>query len=276
MVLIKWSNDYAVGVAEIDSQHRELFKLFDDLNDAMATHKEKQVTEKLLSQLIDFWDMHCKMEENYMKQFGCSGLHAHHFAHDGFKKKLHGVLEKMKRGETISELESLPILHAWLRGHILGTDKKHSQWIIKQQRAAIAEDSSAYVKWTDDFSVGVAEIDSQHQELVEMINTLHASMTENVQSPETTRILAELADYTQRHFKTEEDYMLLFHFSEYAEHKQAHDEFVGKVLDLQNRAKWGSDLLGLDVLDFIKTWFEEHLVGVDKKYMECFKAAGLQ
>ncbi len=272
MVLVRWSNDYAVGVAEIDSQHRELFRLLDELNEATKGNGED--VKACLLQLIDLWRLHCRLEEGYMQKYRCSGLLAHRFAHEGFEKKLSERLAKMEQGESIAELESLPMLHAWLRGHILGTDKKHAPWILRQQQKGVAEIVSEFMVWTDDFSVGVAEIDAQHRELVEMINALQSAMLIDTRSLEAKRILDELVEYTARHFQSEEDYMIQAHFPEYEEHKLAHDEFVEKVHDLVSRADWGTDLLGLELLESMKSWLEEHLLDADRRYMECMKDAG--
>ena len=72
----------------------------------------------------------------------------------------------------------------------------------------------AFIDWADSYSVNVAEMDKQHQQLVSLINELHrAMMAARVESTLETvadevasmgKTLQELIDYTSYHFATEE------------------------------------------------------------------------
>ena len=64
----------------------------------------------------------------------------------------------------------------------------------------------ALIKWNDSFSVGVVEIDLQHQKLVALINDLNEAMLQARGKTVLTRILNELVSYTVVHFGTEEKY----------------------------------------------------------------------
>ena len=64
----------------------------------------------------------------------------------------------------------------------------------------------ALMKWDESFSVGVKEIDAQHQKLVAMINELHAAMKEGKVHDVLGEIISGMAKYTIFHFETEEKY----------------------------------------------------------------------
>jgi hemerythrin len=61
-----------------------------------------------------------------------------------------------------------------------------------------------FFKWSDKYSVGIKTIDSQHQELVNIINRLFDAVTNHEADKVINSILDALMDYTKTHFALEE------------------------------------------------------------------------
>jgi len=80
-------------------------------------------------------------------------------------------------------------------------------------------------------------------------------------------LLRALVDHTRSHFQREE---LLLKKSGYAnldEHMALHQEMTEKLVALQQRYEQSSDPeLGDDALEFLCTWFDEHVLEVDRRY----------
>ncbi|MDP2826105.1 MAG: hemerythrin domain-containing protein [Sulfuritalea sp.] len=95
------------------------------------------------------------------------------------------------------------------------------------------------IEWTNDFALGIDEIDQQHRALIGMINALDAS-THGDPGPETMRrLLAQLSDYVRDHFGFEERLMggggcspdlIARHFGEHA--------YFRSVLKPRRTASW--------------------------------------
>jgi len=66
---IPWLSAYEVKVAEIDEQHRELFRMFNDLLDAMWDGKGKAIMQEKLQFLASYAVTHFTTEENYMIRY---------------------------------------------------------------------------------------------------------------------------------------------------------------------------------------------------------------
>ena len=58
--------------------------------------------------------------------------------------------------------------------------------------------------WNESFSVKVKRCDEDHKKLLAIIQRLHESVINNQGPVDTQAIFAELVDYTETHFKTEE------------------------------------------------------------------------
>ncbi len=63
---IPWLPAYEIKVSEIDEQHRELFRMFNDLLDAMWDGKGRDIMQEKLQFLANYAVTHFNTEENYM------------------------------------------------------------------------------------------------------------------------------------------------------------------------------------------------------------------
>lgn len=129
---------------------------------------------------------------------------------------------------------------------------------------------SDFMEWKEKYSVGNEKIDSQHKKLFNIVTRLHKAKenkeTENV----ITVLLDELVEYVKTHFETEEEIMENCSYPELQEHKTEHLDFTLKMLDFTEDYK-DKDKLSSEILDFLKTWIKEHIIGTDKKYVPYIK-----
>ncbi len=131
------------------------------------------------------------------------------------------------------------------------------------------------MKWSDDLSVQVSEIDGQHKNLIDLINTLHDAMLAKQGKQALSGIIDELAAYSVYHFKTEEKYMQNFKFTGYPAHKKEHEGFITKVDKFQNDFDEGKLGLSIEVMTFLRDWVVKHIKETDKMYVALFKENGL-
>jgi hemerythrin len=121
------------------------------------------------------------------------------------------------------------------------------------------------IVWSDEYSVGVPEIDTQHQRLVAMLNDLHAAMSRGDADEAIDGILRALVQYTLAHFATEERLMQSVEFPDYAAHKSEHERLTLKVVEYQAKAGAGKMTVSLDVLWFLWDWLQNHISHTDKE-----------
>jgi len=121
-------------------------------------------------------------------------------------------------------------------------------------------------KWSDDYTVGVAEIDEQHKELVRLLNDLHQAIHERHGSDASRKILNELAEYTRVHFAVEESLMRITHYPDFENHKKIHESLIQQVVELQNKLDSGTAKISFELLHFLKQWLMHHIVESDKLF----------
>ena len=121
------------------------------------------------------------------------------------------------------------------------------------------------LQWTQDLSVGVEEIDSQHRELFDRINALDSAMRQGRAKEEVVRLFEFLDEYVITHFGTEEKYMTDYSYAGYALHKTKHDWFKKEFSDI--RTKLDVEGITPDAImlsnNLLITWFSNHIRTID-------------
>jgi hemerythrin len=122
---IEWKSDLAVGVTEIDDQHKELFKKVASLFDACNAGKGKEQIDSTIKYLQEYVVLHFSSEEKLQKQYNYPEYINHKAQHDQFIKdflELKGTIDKDGvTGFLIIKLNK--VLVDWLINHIRKTDK---------------------------------------------------------------------------------------------------------------------------------------------------------
>lgn len=127
--------------------------------------------------------------------------------------------------------------------------------------------------WQDIYSVGVEAIDNQHKRLFAIANRFHAAYEQGAGRPALAAIFKELVDYTVTHFTDEERLMRECGYEDYDRHKANHEKLVGLVLGYQRQMEGNAPDVEPHAMNFIKTWLNGHVLGMDRNYRDCVCAA---
>lgn len=130
--------------------------------------------------------------------------------------------------------------------------------------------------WDDSFDVGVAKMNDQHKVLFDLINRLFRALKTGQTKKHMQDILDELIDYTEYHFKDEENLMKKIEYTGLSDQLISHEMFVKKMKEARNAVASGKSDVSNDLLLFLKDWLIKHIKVVDKKYSESFHAKGIK
>lgn len=128
--------------------------------------------------------------------------------------------------------------------------------------------------WLESYSVGIPAIDTQHKELVRLINELHAAMMLGKAKQALGKTLDDVVKYTQRHFADEERLMKTMQYTRFLQHKAEHAKLTRQVLELQGRFHDAQLTLTLEVMRFLKDWLANHIAQHDHAYAREFAGIG--
>ena len=130
--------------------------------------------------------------------------------------------------------------------------------------------------WNKSFEVGIAEIDSQHRGLVDLINALASAVVEGGKLPEAKTLLDQLLGYAAQHFSNEEQIMATAPLSleEKTRHQQEHHSFAKKVKTIVLRSDLMQGEVSQQVLEFLTTWLISHILGSDMRIAKALTRKG--
>lgn len=126
------------------------------------------------------------------------------------------------------------------------------------------------IKWQDKYALGVAEIDEQHHKLFDIAGQIEDLLNDQFitdKYDDIVAILGELKDYTIKHFKDEEEFMLQNKFPRFLTHKTMHMDFVEKIENIDlSKVDNDQNLYLREILNFVGEWLVEHILVEDAKY----------
>jgi len=128
-----------------------------------------------------------------------------------------------------------------------------------------------FFEWDESFEGGIAEIDSQHIKLVEMINDLHDAMMVGKGADLLGSLLEQLIDYTEYHFDEEEKIFEKNGFPDLAYHKEEHRILTEQVKTFMSRHDEGLFKNAVKANRFLRDWLMNHILEKDMKAMAYIK-----
>jgi len=126
-------------------------------------------------------------------------------------------------------------------------------------------DKTIMFEWKEEFSIGMPHIDAQHQELFRLAENLYKAMSAGQGKAALEATLDRLVRYTEEHFAAEERLMRLNDYNAQIAHKTEHQALTRQVRQFQADFEGGRTTMAVPVLQFVRTWLEEHIKGSDMK-----------
>jgi hemerythrin len=123
-----------------------------------------------------------------------------------------------------------------------------------------------FIEWNEKYSVHIEEIDVQHKNIFSIINRLHDAMKARKGKEVIGNLLGELVDYTHYHFATEEKYFRQCNYPSFDVHKSEHDLMRNLVADLKLKFDANTETIVIEVMELLKDWLSDHVLGSDQKY----------
>ncbi|GFI22873.1 bacteriohemerythrin [Lachnospiraceae bacterium] len=124
----EFTDDYLTGIALVDAEHKELFRIVDKANQLVKSFDTLSGYDniiQILNELKEYTKEHFADEQEYMEAIHYEGLSAQKRAHEAFIDKLENIdLNQIDQNPQEYLQELLEFLLGWLINHILYTDKK--------------------------------------------------------------------------------------------------------------------------------------------------------
>ena len=121
------------------------------------------------------------------------------------------------------------------------------------------------ITWKDEFNVGVKEVDHEHRELIELINSLHDAIKEGAGHDSVVETLGDIYAQIAAHFALEEKMMRLTHYPGFFEHKQDHETLLDDLRDIMDEVEADGNFDEAQLSHDLELWFSDHFRTFDAK-----------
>lgn len=263
-----FTDDCLLGVDMIDNEHRELFRMINEMRELlendMLTDKYDLIREKL-EMLKQYAETHFQHEEEYMERIRHPELNLQKKQHAEFREKINEAdivmpSESEKQQSFLADL--LKYLITWLYRHIIGSD-------LMIGKLKPVDDTAGLITFTDDYLTGIPLIDNEHRELFRIIGEVNRVIVNDFipdKYDEIVYLLEEMKRYTIFHFTDEENYMEKIQYEGLAAQKRAHDAFIAKIesMELEQIDAHQQETLE-ELMRFLTEWLIQHIMHADKK-----------
>jgi hemerythrin len=132
------------------------------------------------------------------------------------------------------------------------------------------------ITWNERLSVNVAEIDEEHKRFSAMLNDLDEARAKGDEKDVLEGILIDLVAYAATHFRTEEKYFAQVGYPDTENHKREHAAFLKRTAAFLQEFEQGKIELTADVMQFLVQWWQDHILGADKRYSHFFNENGIK
>lgn len=262
-----------IGIPELDQEHLKLFQL---INEAVESMKQPStdkpaLAKHLLSGLKEYTLTHFSHEEAYMEKIQDPELPKQKKEHAKFIEKVNSYSLENCTNENAEQImqDLCTFLVRWLYHHILGSDimigKLHTTPSKQKNIKDILIFSSKYY-------TNIGFIDEEHKKLFDIIREAYQLIEDQFlhdKYDKIIEILNQLKEYTEFHFKNEEDYMEKINYADLEIQRCAHAVFVDRLVKVTytdlNKIDENQEEYLYELLDFLLTWLSNHILKLDKQ-----------
>lgn len=132
MINFEWKDEYSVSNKLIDSHHKKLISLFNEIGIIISSEPDTTSitsTIKVVSELNVYTIFHFREEEKLMEKGNYPDLENHKKLHAGFVEKIKLFKDGYMNNDNLVNYDIYEFLSNWLINHILIEDIKYIDYI---------------------------------------------------------------------------------------------------------------------------------------------------
>jgi len=135
-MLKEWSDDYLIGIGEIDEQHKGFFEAAHRLYDRILNCEGEKVVEDSVVFLKDYANKHFRTEEALMEKHEFPRLEQHKKLHTQFFEVLDMLVDDLDVFGPSQHLadRALEVSQDWLIHHIAEEDAQYATHLKKRSQ----------------------------------------------------------------------------------------------------------------------------------------------
>ena len=120
--------------------------------------------------------------------------------------------------------------------------------------------------WDAGVETGVDSMDTEHRLQVSLVNALDELVGQGMDAALIAKTVAQLVDFTNVHFLSEELMMRLYAYPQHDAHKMEHARLAEQVEEIRRRVEAAEQSTARASIAELKTWLVDHIRSMDKAF----------
>jgi hemerythrin len=140
--IVAWDEKYATGIELIDSKHKELFSLTNELFRACLGGNEelKEVFKETMGRMVDYVRFHFGAEQELLQRVKYPDYQEHKKQHDILLRDILEAVSGYSKGEKFVPNQFVRTMRDWILSHIALSDKRYTAYIADQKKKGLLSD----------------------------------------------------------------------------------------------------------------------------------------
>ena len=140
--IVTWGDQYATGIELIDSQHKNLVVLTNDLYKACLTGHEVIDTafKEAMHKMAAYVSFHFSTEQELLEKIEFPSWKDHAKEHDKLVQDILEAAKEYEAGRRYTPYVFVRTLRDWVFGHIAYFDKLYSAYVVEEKKKGRLQD----------------------------------------------------------------------------------------------------------------------------------------
>ena len=127
------------------------------------------------------------------------------------------------------------------------------------------------IKFTDEMHIGIETLDTQHKQLIHLINQLATELGEGSASKQLSCHVSDMMNYTLNHLVDEERLLQMHGYPNFENHRAEHKAFREKTIELYVISKTDIEKTATLMHHYLCDWIVDHILNSDMAYKSYLK-----
>jgi len=129
MGMFTWNDGYLLGVPIIDSEHKALFALADELSESIIHGDNTRTQKNLLTRFSNALSTHFEHEEGLMAHYRYPDMEDHADEHRTFAAQILKLKQRLDAGAITLPPDAMQTVRTWFDRHIRRNDQLFARHI---------------------------------------------------------------------------------------------------------------------------------------------------
>lgn len=132
-----------------------------------------------------------------------------------------------------------------------------------------------FVRWSDSYRVHIKQLDTEHQELIRLLDKLHRTVAEGKAPEDILAAFRAFLEHCQSHFASEEKLLEDNSYPGLEKQRAEHQKMLQKAKRVEEQVRHETLRLDQPLLNQMRDVFLSHIVGQDSAYSEFLTFKGV-